>query len=85
MTDSKTTAKRRAPIAIPKGGFTNNPDEAAWLAETVAMRFQEGISATFGISLAINLKQLTELFLISLNAASKRGGLAATALATASS
>lgn len=61
------------PIPIPKGGFTTNEDEARWLEETILMRCRESL-ANFGINASFNAGTgLYDLFLLSLDSASRRG------------
>lgn len=60
-----------APIPVPKGGFLTNEDEARWLEQTISMRLREGLAA-LGINVAPQFGQLYDLFLLSLNYASKR-------------
>lgn len=66
-----TNDNRRAPIAIPRGGFRTNEEEARWLEQTLIMRMQEA-TAALGISTKPEPRGLYELLLHSLNAASKR-------------
>jgi hypothetical protein len=58
-------------IPVPEGGFDSNEAEARWLADTITMR-TDAMLATAGVNAKVAPKGLFELFLFSLNAASRR-------------
>lgn len=68
-----TNDNRHPPIPIPKGGFRSNEEEARWLEQTILMRLREAASNA-GLRFAPQPNGLYELLLLSLNAASRRGG-----------
>jgi hypothetical protein len=68
-TDSNMPTRTSFPC--PKGGFKTDEEEAAWLAQLIALRMKEGLAA-LGISVAPAFKSLDELLLLSLKAAGRR-------------
>lgn len=72
QTDNKSNDIRRLPLQVPKGGFTSNAEEARWLADTIAMRFEETIADRLGVRAEVETPAMEEVILLVLNDVSRR-------------